>query len=90
MKKGVEVEGYPRLSKQKHTFKKWSPLALKSIHASASQSSSKIAVALIKIVSSTLACNPASAIAGPECAPMREGLCMFQSVSPPPQPSTKE
>jgi hypothetical protein len=38
------------------------------------QSSSKIAVALIKIVSRTRACSPESAIWGPVCAPKRLGL----------------
>lgn len=38
------------------------------------QSSSKIAVALIKIVSRTRACSPESAIWGPVWAPRRLGL----------------
>lgn len=38
------------------------------------QSSSNIAVALTSIVSRTRACNPASAICGPLCVPIRLGL----------------
>ncbi len=47
------------------------------------QSSSKIAVAFVSTVSSTLACNPASAIWEPVCVPIKLGLPFIVSKSHP-------